>query len=151
MSTPTKPLARWDHMAKFVEPSSRYIPGLNRVSQYRAACLLADRALWLNRWEAWFLQTVLYRPDDLDNLRMARLDMLGAPCGREGGSMSTPAHVRDHVGWTYSSSGTPCAFIMPPNDPANAMMVPCDTWWQALRFAMSFAENNEGIFVGGPE
>ncbi|UVI39332.1 hypothetical protein [Qipengyuania spongiae] len=54
------------------------------------------------------------------------------------------------TGWTYSQSGTPCAYILPLDRTAEAMMIPCDSWWQALRFALSFAQNNGCEFVGGP-
>lgn len=54
------------------------------------------------------------------------------------------------AGWCYSRAGTPCAYIMDLDNPAGAMMIPCETWWQALRFALSFAENNACEFVGGP-
>lgn len=53
-------------------------------------------------------------------------------------------------GWTYSQSGTPVAYILNPNDRRGAVHVPCDTWWQALRFALSFVESDACEFVGGP-
>ena len=54
------------------------------------------------------------------------------------------------TGWTYSQAGRPIAYVMPLDRPADATMIPCDTWWQALRFALSFAEHNGCEFVGGP-
>lgn len=60
------------------------------------------------------------------------------------------AMAAEQSGWCYSLSGTPCAYVMPLNDPDAVMFIPCDSWWQALRFALSFAENNRCEFVGGP-
>lgn len=60
-----------------------------------------------------------------------------------------PSH---QVGWCYSQSGTPVVYIMALDAPSEAdMLVPMDNWWNALRFAMSFAWNNpQHEFVGGP-
>lgn len=55
------------------------------------------------------------------------------------------------AGWTYSQAGTPCAYVMPLDDPAGATIIPFDTWWEALRFAVSFAHENWCEYRGGPD
>lgn len=60
------------------------------------------------------------------------------------------AMASEQAGWCYSSAGTPCAYVMPLDEPERACMVPCETWWQAMRFALSFSENNGCEYVGGP-
>lgn len=52
-------------------------------------------------------------------------------------------------GWCYSRAGTPCAYIMDIDEPTGVMMIPLETWWEALRFALSFAETNDCEFIGG--
>ena len=59
------------------------------------------------------------------------------------------AHLQS--GWTYSQAGTPCAYVLPIDDPSGATVIAYDTWWEALRFAVSFAHNNDCEYVGGPE
>lgn len=54
------------------------------------------------------------------------------------------------TGWCYSQAGTPCAYIMPLDDPADATVIPFDSWWQALRFAVTLASLNGHEYVGGP-
>ena len=53
------------------------------------------------------------------------------------------------TGWTYSQAGTPCAYVMPLDDPADATIIPFPSWWEALRFAVSFARENHCEYVGG--
>ena len=65
--------------------------------------------------------------------------------------MTLKTHEGHEAGWTYSQAGTPVSFIMPPGEPNKAILIPHDTWWQALRFALHFAENNGCKFVGGPD
>lgn len=55
------------------------------------------------------------------------------------------------TGWCYSQAGTPIAYVMPLDDPADATLMPFATWWEALRFAVMFAHINGAEYVGGPE
>lgn len=55
------------------------------------------------------------------------------------------------TGWTYSQSGTPCAYVLPLDRPAEATMIAFDNWWNALRFAVTFASLNGCEYVGGPQ
>lgn len=54
------------------------------------------------------------------------------------------------AGWTYTQDRKPVAFIMPPNEPQNAIIVPQPSWWQALRFSLTFAALNGCEYIGGP-
>lgn len=59
--------------------------------------------------------------------------------------------ISDHqTGWTYSQAGTPVAFVMPLDDPAGATVIAFPNWWNALRFAVTFASLNGHEYVGGP-
>lgn len=53
------------------------------------------------------------------------------------------------VGWCYSHARTPCAYVTDINKPEEAMMIPFDNWWDALRFAVTFAHYNGAEYVGG--
>ena len=65
--------------------------------------------------------------------------------------MKTATLCDTQTGWTYSQAGTPVAYIMPLDRPGEAMMIPQDNWWRALRFAVAFAHENDCEFVGGPD
>lgn len=54
------------------------------------------------------------------------------------------------TGWAYTEAGTPVAFIQPRNRPAEAMVIPFPSWWEALRFSVTFAHYNHCEYVGGP-
>lgn len=54
------------------------------------------------------------------------------------------------TGWTYTQAGTPVAYVMPLNDPADATVIAFPNWWNALRFAVTFASLNGCEFMGGP-
>lgn len=60
------------------------------------------------------------------------------------------AMAAEQAGWCYAQSGTPCAFFMPLDHPERAYMVPCDTWWEALRVALIFSLADSCEYVGGP-
>ncbi|OBX20624.1 hypothetical protein A9995_02685 [Erythrobacter sp. QSSC1-22B] len=55
------------------------------------------------------------------------------------------------TGWTYTQAGRPVAFVMPLDDPGGATYIQFDNWWNALRFALTFAHYNGCEYVGGPE
>lgn len=54
------------------------------------------------------------------------------------------------TGWAYTQAGTPVAYVMPLDDPADATVIPFPTWWEALRFAVTLAHLNGHEYVGGP-
>jgi hypothetical protein len=65
--------------------------------------------------------------------------------------MTDYSTVSDHqTGWTYTQAGTPVAFVMPLDDPADATVIAFPNWWNALRFAVTFAHINGHEYVGGP-
>lgn len=54
-------------------------------------------------------------------------------------------------GWTYSQAGTPCAYVMPVDRPGEASVTAFDTWWQALHYAVMYAQIYPRCrYVGGP-
>lgn len=55
------------------------------------------------------------------------------------------------TGWAYTDSGKPVAYVMSPGNPATAQFFAFPTWWQALAFAVIYAERDPCCeFLGGP-
>lgn len=64
--------------------------------------------------------------------------------------MTTCTVSDTQTGWAYTQAGTPVAFVMPLNEPREATVIAFPNWWNALRFAVTYAQLNGCEYVGGP-
>lgn len=55
------------------------------------------------------------------------------------------------TGWCWSQSGKPIAYVVPLDRPGEGTFIEMSSWWEAMRFALSHAHNNDCEYVGGPE
>ncbi|WP_209348703.1 hypothetical protein [Pontixanthobacter sp. CEM42] len=56
------------------------------------------------------------------------------------------------AGWLYAQSGRPVAYLMQPNRPETTEIVGCETWWEALHYAVAYSQIYPRCeYVGGPQ